>query len=130
MRITKHAKREAKDLFTACIVNGQLQPQRVRDAVATVIRLRPRGYAAVLQHFKHLVELDLARRMARVQSATPLEPDLRGSLEANLTRTYGAGLDLTFVENPALIGGLRVQVGSDVYDGSIQGRLAALAASF
>ena len=130
MRITKQAKREAKDLFTACLVNGRLEPPRVRDAVATVIRLKPRGYGAVLQHFKHLVELELARRTARVESATPLAPDLRGSIGANLTRTYGTGLDLTFAENPALVGGLRVQVGSDVYDGSVQGRLAALAGSF
>ena len=37
---------------------------------------------------------------------------------------------MTFDQNPALIGGLRVKVGSDVYDGSIQARLKALAESF
>ena len=130
MRISKNARREAKELFTACQVNGLLDAGRVREAVAAVIRLKPRGYAAVLQHFRHLVALDLARRTARVESASPLDADLRRGIEADLARSYGAGLDLNFAENPALIGGLRVQVGCDVFDGSVQGRLTALAASF
>ena len=36
------------------------------------------------------------------------------------------GSALSFVLNPALIGGMRIQVGSDVYDGSVQAGLAAL----
>jgi F-type H+-transporting ATPase subunit delta len=39
-------------------------------------------------------------------------------------------LNINFVQNPALIGGLRIKVGSDVYDGSVQARLNKLAESF
>jgi F-type H+-transporting ATPase subunit delta len=130
MRITKQAKREAKALYTACLVNGRLDEARVRTAVRELLDRRPRGYPAVLAHFKHLMELDEARRSARIESAAALPADLRGALEANLARKYGPGLKLAFTENPALLGGLRVQVGSDVYDGSVRGRLNALAASF
>jgi len=130
MRITKQAKREAKALYTACLVDGRLDEARVRMAVRELLARRPRGYPAVLQHFKHLVELDAARHTARIESAVALPADQRGALEANLARRYGAGLKLVFTENPALLGGLRVQVGSDVYDGSVRGRLDALAASF
>ena len=42
----------------------------------------------------------------------------------------GIALNLSFGENPALIGGLRIKVGSDVYDGSVQARLAALEETF
>jgi F0F1-type ATP synthase delta subunit len=35
-----------------------------------------------------------------------------------------------FTVEPALIGGMRVTIGSDVYDGSVRGRLEALAARF
>jgi F-type H+-transporting ATPase subunit delta len=52
------------------------------------------------------------------------------SVKTNLTRRYGPGLTFTFKQNPALLGGLRVQVGSDVYDGSIRARLAQLEQSF
>lgn len=130
MRITKQAKREAKSLFRVCLVNGLLDEARVRQAVDAVATRKPRGFAAVLAHFRHLVQLDIARRTARVESATPLPADLRAGIEANLARSYGAGLNVSFDEEPALIAGLRVQVGSDVYDGSVEGRLAALAGSF
>jgi len=37
---------------------------------------------------------------------------------------------VTFGVNPELIGGLRVKVASDVFDGSVRGRLAALESGF
>jgi len=130
MRITKQARREAKALFRACLVNGQLDEARARQWVAKVIAAKPRGYLALLLHFQRLVKLDLDRRRARVDSAVPLDAGLQADLRAQLGRRYGAGLAFDFRHNPELLGGLRVQVGSDVYDGSVRGRLDRLAESF
>jgi F-type H+-transporting ATPase subunit delta len=77
-----------------------------------------------------LVELDSARHTAKVESALTLPADLQASVQTGLARVYGPGLTTSFAENPALIGGMRIRVGSDVYDGSVQGRLAALEQSF
>jgi F-type H+-transporting ATPase subunit delta len=126
MKISKQARRDAKQLFLACRENGLLQDAKVRQVVNAVIASKPRAYIAVLSHFERLVKLDVARRTARVESAAPLTPGLQATVQANLTRRYGAGLNLSFSVNPSLIAGLRVQVGSDVFDGSIQGRLTAL----
>jgi F-type H+-transporting ATPase subunit delta len=63
-----------------------------------------------------------------VESAVPLEIGIREGLAAGVTRRYGPGLKTAFADNPALIGGLRIKVGSDIYDGSLRTRLAALAA--
>jgi len=126
MKISKQARRDAKSLFTTCRVNGLLEDNRVRQAVQQVIAQKPRAYEAVLSHFHRLVRLDVIRRTAKVESATPLSPALQGAVEANLTKKYGQGLTISFAQNPALIGGLRVQVGSDVFDGSVQARLATL----
>ena len=130
MKISKQAKREAKQLFRSCLVTGLLDEQKARLAVQKVIELKPRGFAGILGHFQRLVKLDIDRRTAKVESATPLAPDLQQTVQANLTRVYGAGLNISFSQNPSLIGGLRIKVGSDVYDGSVQGRLAALQESF
>ncbi len=51
---------------------------------------------------------------------------LQASVKANLAQRYGQGLNVTFAVNPSLIGGLRVKVGSDVFDGSVKARLAEL----
>lgn len=130
MKISKQARREAKELFRDCLVNGLLDENRVRQAVQGVLAGKPRGYLAILSRFERLVKLDIERRTARIESAVPLAADLQNSLTTSLGRVYGPGLHIGFVQDPSLIGGMRIKVGSDVYDGSIQGRLNALQESF
>ncbi len=130
MKVSKQAKRESKALFHSCTVSGMLDENRVRQAVRLVLESKPRGYMAILGHFQRLVKLDLDRRSARIESAAPLPSDLQGTVQMGLTRVYGKGLNFSFTQNPALLGGMRIKVGSDVYDGSVQARLAALQESF
>jgi len=130
MKISKQARRDAKQIFRICLVNGLLDENRARQVVQQVIAQKPRGYVAILTHFQRLVKLDVARRAARIESAIELPENLRASVQANLARRYGPGLTVSFAQNADLIGGLRVQVGSDVYDGSIRARLAGLADGF
>jgi len=130
MKVTKQSRREAKSLFRACLVNGLMDGDRVRRSVQRVIEVKPRGYQAILTHFQRLVKLEIQRRSARVESATALGPEMQNGLKAGLARLYGAGLNLVFAQNSALLGGLRIKVGSDVYDGSVRARLDALQDSF
>ena len=130
MKISKQARRDAKQLFRSCRVNAGLDEAKVRQAVQQVIAAKPRGYIPLLSHFERLVKLDLARRTARVESPVPLAEPQQASIRANLARRYGDGLIFAFSQNPSLIGGLRAQIGSDVFDGSVQGRLADLEARF
>ena len=130
MKISKQARRDAKQLFRSCRVNDVLDEAKVRQVVQQVIALKPRGYIPILSHFQRLVRLDLARRTARVESPVALVEPQQASIRANLARRYGGGLIFAFAQNPGLIGGLRVQVGSDVFDGSVQARLGELEASF
>ena len=126
MKISKQARREAKDLFRAAQVNGVLDDQKARQVIDEVLATKPRSYVAILSHFQRLVKLDIDRRTARVESVVPLDDTQQNNVKATLTRRYGAGLSFTFAQNAALIGGMRIKVGSDVYDGSIQTRLAQL----
>ena len=130
MKISKQARRDAKQLVQSCRVNGLLEDAKVRQAVQQVIAGKPRGYVAILSHFQRLVKLDLDRRAARIESAVPLTAAQQNDVTANLTRRYGSGLNFLFSHNPALLGGMRVKVGSDVYDDSVQARLDALQESF
>ena len=130
MKISKRAQRDARQLFRSCQVNGLLDENRVRQAVALVLAEKPRRYIEILSRLYRLVKLDLERRTARVESAASLPADLQTDVANRIKKIYGEGVILTFDRNPALIGGLRVKVGSDVYDGSIQARLNALAESF
>jgi F-type H+-transporting ATPase subunit delta len=130
MTVSKQAKRDAKELFLCCRLNGLMDEDRVRKTVSALLDRRPRGYLGILAYFKRLVRFEIERRTARIQSPQILPPGLQETIQAALTRTHGPGLYTSVEQNPALIGGLRIQVGSDVYDGSIQARLSALEASF
>ncbi len=108
------------------MVNGALDDGRVRQVVERVIRSRRRGVLGILKQFQRLVRLDRDRHAARVESAAPLPEALRAEVAAGVTRTYGPGIATSFAENPALIGGMRIKVGSDVYDGSVRARLDSI----
>ena len=130
MKITKQAKREAKQLYRLCLVNGLLDENRVRRVVQQVIAAGERDCPSILAHFLRLVKVDYAGHTATIESATPLPPDLRTTLQAGLMQRYGPGLTTEFIERTELIGGMRIQVGCDVYDGSVRAGLEALAKSF
>jgi F-type H+-transporting ATPase subunit delta len=130
MKITKHEKREAKQLYRLCLVNGLLDENRVRQVVQRVIATGERDCPSILAHFLRLVKLDYAEHTATIESATPLPADLQTIVQTGLAQRYGPRLTTAFVDRPELIGGMRIQVGCDVYDGSVRARLEALAKSF
>ncbi|HEY6360848.1 MAG TPA: F0F1 ATP synthase subunit delta [Vicinamibacterales bacterium] len=128
MKTSKTAKRAARYLFRLCLVDGALDERGVRQVAQRLAESRRRGAIAVLSDFRRLVRLDRDRRTALVESASPLARDLQEDIQADLARVYGAGLNTSFALNLDLIGGVRIRVGSDVYDGTVRARLAALAA--
>ncbi len=130
MKKIKQVKREARHLFRICLVNGSLNEGRVRRAMRGILESKRRGFLALADEFERLVRLDRLSHTAEIESATPLSPDLRSSVGANLARIYGTGIETSFTERPELIGGMRIRVGSDVYDGTIKAGLAALEKSF
>jgi F-type H+-transporting ATPase subunit delta len=130
MKISKQARREAKQLFRSTLRDGLLDENRARQVVQHVLKTKPRGFLSILAHFERLLKLDVERRTAKVESAQPLSNDAQAAVKDRLAQVYGPGLHISFAQNPGLIGGMRIRIGSDVYDGSIQARLAALQESF
>jgi len=122
--------REARELFRLCLVNGSMDEGRARQVVEQALEGKRRGYLALLARFNRLVKLDRARHTAEVDSAVPLPADLQASVQAGLQSVYGPRINILFAQRPALIGGMRIKVGSDVYDSSVRSRLAALEKSF
>ena len=123
MRTTKRAARAAKKLFRLCLVDGRLDRDRAQRIVALMLKAQRRGAFAMLAEFQRLVRLDRDRHSARVESAAPLPDDLRAAVEASVAQLYGHDIEVTFADDSALIGGMRLAVGSDVYDGSVRARL-------
>jgi F-type H+-transporting ATPase subunit delta len=130
MKSKTKAKREAKQLFHLCLEKGRPDTALIRKVTQQIANSSRRGAHAILKQFERLVRLWEAQRTAVIESAMLLPTDLQGTLEESLTRRYGPGLTTMFTHRPALIAGMRIQVGCDVYDGSVRARLAALEKSF
>ena len=130
MKGTKQSRRFAKQLFKSCQVNGQLDADRTQKTVQLLIEQKPRGYFGILQHLHRLVKLDEASRTARVESAVALGQVQQQDIQDSLTRLKGGDVTVEFAENPRLIGGMRVKIGDDVFDGSVKTRLTGLSESF
>jgi F-type H+-transporting ATPase subunit delta len=130
MKVSKQARRDAKLLFKGCLKNGLLQEDSVTKTVQAVVDGKPRAYIQILNHLLKLVKTDIHSRTARIESADSLDDATRKSVEKLLMERYGTSLMISFDVNPALIGGMRIQVGSDVYDASIRSRLQKIEESF
>ncbi len=125
MKINREARQTAKKLFKLSVVNGQLDESRVRETVDALCTQKPRNYLAIATRLLKLVEIEVEQNSVSVTSAVAL-PDQGAAAFAALERKFGPALQKNYTINPALIGGLRVQRGSDVWDDSIRGRLNTL----
>lgn len=130
MKISKVAAATARRLFGICQVNGQLDDNKLRDLVSKLIASQPRDYRAILAALQRLARLEMARREVLVESATELDAGSKQRVESGLTAEHGPNLNIQYKVNPSLLGGLRVRVGDDVLDGSVQGRLDRLSKAF
>ena len=111
-------------------MDGQLDDNKLRDLVSKLIESQPRDYRAILASLQRLARLEAARRMVLVESATNLTATEGQKVVAGLAKDYGDNLTIEYKTNPDLLGGLRIKVGDDVFDGSVKGRLDRLSKAF
>lgn len=126
MRSRDSQRRSARRFWLACFRDGELQPDAVR-AVAAALAERPeRGGSAVLAAFVERLRRHERQHRARVESAVTLDAATREAVRELLAGGSQQVRTVEFAENPALVAGLRVQVGYTVVDGSVRGRLERL----
>jgi F-type H+-transporting ATPase subunit delta len=124
MKISREARRLARELFRLSLVNGRLDASRVSAISERLVAEKPRSYLEILKEFTRLVRLELERRHAVVESASPLDESSATNIANTLKQKFGDDITTEFRTSPDLLGGLRVKLGSDVWDGSISSRLA------
>ncbi len=130
MKIGKEAQRTARKLCEAALVDGKVDLVVVSKIVSRLSATRPRGYLPVVTAFWRLVKLELSKSEAIVESAVALDNAMQHSVLTDLRAKYGKQIEAIFKLNPDLIGGLRIRVGSDVWDGSVKNRIDRLSNKF
>ena len=126
MKINKEIRRLSRQLLRASFTDGQLDRGKITSLVGSIIAKKPRHYISVLENYKRLLRLEVEKRRARIESVSEISSQAASKIFSGLKRRYGNDLTAEFVVNPGLLGGIRVRVGSDVWDGTVRGRLQRL----
>jgi F-type H+-transporting ATPase subunit delta len=126
MKVNKEIRKTARALVRDSFTDGRINGGRVSALVESLIKEKPRDYIGILEDYKRLLRLEVEKRHARIESASELDQNTSAQIVANLKKKYGADLTTEFAVNPALLGGVRIRVGSDVWDSSVRNRLQRL----
>ena len=126
MKINKEIRRLSREMLRASFTDGQLDRGKVASLVQSVTEKKPRHCIDILQNYKRLLRLEVEKRHARIESANQVSPETSSRIVENLKKKRGRDLTIEFVVNPELLGGMRIRVGSDVWDGSVRNRLERL----
>lgn len=126
MKINKEIRQLSRAMLRASFTDGQLDPGRINSLVDSLIAKKPRRYVDVLKNYRRLLRLELEKRQAKIETASEVDSSTKSELITNLKKKYGGDLTADFVVNPQLLGGMRIRVGSDVWDGTVRNRLERL----
>jgi F-type H+-transporting ATPase subunit delta len=126
MRADKKTKALAKQLFKLSLVNGAVSPEQVTGVLGYIEKNVPRGQLALLQLYQRAIVAELAKSNAVVEHAGPISDTTLNSIAAAMTKKYSRPVAATAKPNPKLLAGVRVRVGSDVYESTVAGQLATL----
>lgn len=126
MKINKEIRQLSREMLRASFTDGQLDRGRIGSLTQSLIEKRPRHFLEILQNYKRLLRLEIEKRHAKIESAMQLDPQAAVNIVDRLKKKYGGELTTEFVVDPTLLGGVRIRVGSDVWDGTVRSRLQRL----
>ena len=126
MKISKEARKLSKKLYLSSFTDSRLDDSKVRHISQSVAAKKPRKYLDILKNYHRLLRIENAKRHAIIESAVSLDSGIRDQMIATLRAKYGAELTTEFKVVPELIGGVRIRLGSNVWDSSVRGRLSKL----
>ena len=130
MKIPREAASTARRAFRMCMKGDRLNDDNLRKVFKKIAASKPRNHKAILHSLARLTRIELSRREVVVESSAALDDATVERVQTGLAAKYGQDLTYEFKVTPDLIGGMRIRVGNDVWDGSVKARLARLANSF
>jgi F-type H+-transporting ATPase subunit delta len=120
---------ERREALVDQLLAGKAQPETVRLS-RRAVAARDRNFARTLNGYVQQAAQMRDRLIAVVRVARPLEPQQWQRLQQALSRQAGREVALQEVVEPQLLGGARVELGDEVIEGTVAGRLEAVRRQF
>jgi F-type H+-transporting ATPase subunit delta len=112
------------------LLKGKAQPATLRLVEVALEGFLGRTFDSSLTRLVELTAAKRDREVAYVTVARPLSDADEQALTAKLSELYDRPVSLKVSVDPSILGGVSVQVGSDLYDGTILSRLNAARQAF
>ena len=113
----------AKSALVTKLLAKKTSPQTLAIVDHLVQQPRGRRIGELVRTAASLVADQAGLAVATVITAAPISDAQVERLRAGLAKSYGRDLKLNLVIDPSIIGGIRVQIGDDVIDGSVSTRI-------
>lgn len=114
---------EDKSALVSSLVNDKAAPEAQRLAALAAHNPRGQRFDQALQRYSGVASRRRQQLVALVTAARPLPQELADRLTRALSSNYDKQVQLNVVVDPDLVGGLRVQIGDEIIDGTVSGRL-------
>lgn len=102
-------------------------PPVVRDFLKQLLKSNRGDLLPEIAHsFGELVDQQKGIQHVQISSAKPLDVTEQEQVKRELTQTLGQKVDVRFEVEPRLIAGLKIYIGSLVFDNTVKGRLASI----
>jgi F-type H+-transporting ATPase subunit delta len=125
----KIAQHLARQLFKMSLVDGDISADRVGGVLAYVEKHAPANPVMILKAYQRLVAAEVAKGVAVVEHAGAINDAMLAAIAASMSGKYGRNVTTTAQPNPALLAGIRIHIGDDIYESSVAGQLDALASA-
>lgn len=126
MKLDKDSRKLSKQLYQASFTDGQIDKKKVAAIGKQIVESKPRNSIGILKEYQRLVRLEIERHHAIIESATELDAATKKQLVSGLKAKYGKDITTEYRVSVELLGGVRIKIGSDVYDSSVRERLNRL----
>ncbi len=126
MKIDKRTRSLARKLFRSSFVHGQINEDRIRAIASAIATKKPRYYLGILKEIEKLVRSEIQKFSLHIESSMPLGETRLRDIQSKVQSRFPASRSVSYGHNPVLIGGIRIKLGSNVWDGSIAARLEKL----
>ena len=124
--LTDHtAPADSRGALVTSLLEGKATPETLTLARQAVVAPRGRRFDRTIERYLETVASRREQQTAIVTSAVPLDDDDRARLAAGLSAIYGGTVHVNTVVDPRVVGGVKVEIGDEVIDGTVIRKLDA-----
>ena len=117
---------ERRQSVVEALIGGKAHAVTTSLVSMTVGSGRARELPAIVEEFLRQAAAEQSKVAGEVRSAHPLSSDQQQRLNAAIDKALGKQVDLTFLVDPSVLGGVVTQVGDTIIDGTVRRRLNQL----